>query len=112
MRKIIFSLVFLLCANMVCADSGFRVSDTYGYYGALSINLENRENDASNTRVRVVILDQGIYFPAQTVDIREDNPYRLMIMSEEPVPEGEYLVRISIRKGNKRKVVYRYVNFK
>jgi hypothetical protein len=111
MKKIIFLMVFLVCMNIACADSDFRISNPYGDYGLLGMNLESRQDDVSNARVRAVILDQGIYFPAQTVDISEDNPYRLMMMSEEPVPEGEYLVRISIRKGSERKVVYRYVLF-
>ncbi|MBN2112354.1 hypothetical protein JW707_04630 [Candidatus Woesearchaeota archaeon] len=111
MKIIAFLAVFLICAGFASAESGFVVNDVQENYGILGMSLEHSDDDISNARVKAVILDSGIYFPAKTADLREDEPYNLLMMPEDSVPEGEHIVRISITKGSMRKVVYRYVFF-
>ena len=111
MKRFIFTIVFLLCISIAAAESGFIVNNVYGDTGVLGMSIDHKDEDIANARVKAAILDYGIIFPARNVDVKEDNPQSLAFMTDEYIPEGEYLVRISTRKDGRRSVVYRYVWF-
>lgn len=109
MKTISFLIIFLILAGSAAA-SGFYISNINQADEFLNMNIENRENDVSNARIKAVIPDLGIMFAARTADLREDDSQNILLPGEN-VPEGEHLVRISVRKGNERKIIYRYIEF-
>ncbi len=102
----------LVCAGIVSASESFKVSAIAQYDDALMFSVVNNyRDDISNARIKAVIPELGIIFPAKAVDLKEDVDISMFMISEDEFPEGEYLVRISIKKKKKRKIVHRYVYF-
>ncbi len=113
MRRIVFLIAaFLLCIAVVKADSGISVGNTYQVDDAVRIGISNNNNyDLDNARVRLFIPELGIISRSVTVDLDDDERSLVRLYLLDEVPEGEYLVRISVKKGSHRKIVHRYVVF-
>ena len=113
MRKYILWIVtLLLCASVVYGGSGISVGNVFNYEGAVRVGITNNNNkDLDNARVRMYIPELGIRSPARTVNLDDDVSTSVNLYSVEPVPEGEYLVKITVRKDGRRKTSYRYVYF-
>lgn len=111
MRILVLFAALLMCAGSASASECFRLGSIAQHSSVLRVNVENSYNeDISNARVKAVIPELGIIFPAKTYDLKEDVDATLFMPYEE-VPEGEYLVRMSISRGGKRKIAHRYVWF-
>lgn len=113
MRKYVLWIVTLfLCASVVYGGSGISVGNVFNYEGAVRVGITNNNNkDIDNARVRMYIPELGIRSPTITVNLDDDASTSANLYAIEEVPKGEYLVKITIRKGSKRKVSYRYVYF-
>jgi len=113
MRKYILWIVaLLLCATVVYGGSGISVGNVFNYEGAVRVGITNSNSrDIDNARVRMYIPELGIISPAITVNLDDDSPTSANLYAVEPVPEGEYLVKITVSKDGKRKTSYRYVYF-
>lgn len=113
MRKfILWIAALLLCAAVVYGDSGINIGNAFQFEGAVRVGIENNnKHDIDNARVRIYIPELGIRSPSITVDLDDDDHSVARLYPVDDVPEGEYLVRISIRKDGRRKIAYRYVYF-
>lgn len=104
--------IALMCAGFVSADKSFKVGAIAQHEDSLRFSIVNRySDDITNARIKAVIPELGIIFPAKAVDLKEDVDTSIFLVPEDEFPEGEYLVRMSIKKGGKRKIVHRYVYF-
>lgn len=113
MRKIILWVAaMLLCVAVVYGGSGISVGNAFQFNGAVRVGISNSNSyDIDNARVRMYIPELGIISPAVTVDLDDDEVSVTNLLAIDEVPEGEYLVKISIRKNGKRKTAYRYIYF-
>lgn len=112
MRLMILMAVFLMCAAIAAADSGISVGIITPEDSMLKVGLTNNNDyDLDNARVRAFIPELSIITPAVTIDLDDDEKTTAKMHLLDDVPEGEYIVRISVKRGSHRKVVYRYVVF-
>ena len=111
-RTAVFVLAFLLCASVVIADSGISIGKAEHMDERIRVDITNSNDfDIDNARVRAYIPELGIMTQSSAVDLDDDNTISAALNLLEEVPEGEYLVRISVKKAGIRRVVYRYVYF-
>ena len=107
-----FVLAFLMCTAVVMADSGISVGNAEHMDGMIRVDITNRNSfDLDNARVRAYLPELGIMTQSAAVDLDDDDTTSVTLTLLGEVPEGEYLVRISVKKAGRRRVVYRYVIF-
>ena len=111
MKIIAFALVLLA---LVPAAAASRISIgavvQEDIFTRVSIT-NNNDYDIDNARVRLFIPELDIISPSMQVDLDDNERTIKNMIFLDDVPEGEYLVRVRVKKGKDRKVAYRYVIF-
>jgi len=102
----------VLCVTVVSAGSGISIGEANHMDERIKVSLSNNNNfDLDNARVRAYIPELGIFTQLSSIDLDDDDRTSAMLHMLDEVPEGEYLVRISVRHGSRRKISHRYVYF-
>lgn len=98
--------------NVAAAGSRIGVGFAQNRHNQIDVNIANNNDyEIENARVRAYIPELGIITSAAAVNLDDDEKTTATMYLLDEVPEGEYLVRISVTKGGIRKVVYRHVVF-
>ena len=113
MKKLMLLIVMLLiCTSAVSAASRISIGRAGSVDNNVNVEITNNNDyDLDNSRVRAFIPELGVISNSASVDLDDDEKTTARMQLLEDVPPGEYIVRISVRKGDERKVVYRYVLF-
>ena len=112
MKIVTWIIMLVMCAAIVTADSGISIGGARQLDERVRVDITNSNDfDLDNARVRVFIPELGIFSQSSAIDLDDDDRTAATMHMLDEVPEGEYLVRISVRQGSRRRVVYRYVIF-
>ena len=111
MKLIVLALVILA---LVPAAAASRISigavTNEDIFTRVSIT-NNHDYDIDSARIRLYLPELDIISPSLRVNLDDNERTIKNMIFLDDVPSGEHLVRISVKKGNDRKVAYRYVIF-
>ncbi len=107
---LILGILVLSMAGTAAAGQGMSIESAKYENGIFSFSASSADEDISNAKVRMCIPELGIVMPAKTVDLKEDKSSNALFAMDE-MPEGEYLVRMTVSKNGKSRVVHRFVMF-
>jgi len=113
MKKLMLLIVMLLiCTSAVSAASRISIGRAGSVDNNVNVEITNNNDyDIDNARVRLFIPELDIISPSMQVDLDDNERTIKNMIFLDDVPEGEYLVRVRVKKGKDRKVAYRYVIF-
>lgn len=117
MKKLVLLVVILLVLPFVAA-SDVRMSVRLGDYGYVSgpdmhsyVYIWNGgDSKLRDGYVSIRFVDDGLYDSSRSVSIRKNNGFGYNLYTPlDDVSPGEYLVKITYRSKDTRRVKYRYV---
>jgi hypothetical protein len=105
-------LAVFACIAVVSAETRISVGIAEQVEGTIRVGITNREDyDIDGARVRAFIPELGMITSTSTMDLDDDDTTSAVMHLLDDVPEGEYLVMISIKKNGRSKRAFRYVYF-
>lgn len=110
MKKLILLLIsFLLVAGIVNALSisktMYLLEESLFYVSAFN----NGDEDLENVRIRVFIPDADLLYMSVNFDLDKGTREGRFIIMEDPLPQGEFLVRITASNDHNRAVKHIFI---